>query len=149
MVSQNGTNSLRTAISSHWVEAGQQHPEFMQRLEDLISQLRKAWIYYALSMNDESLEFSGIEGVYSIEHLIHYKLCKQVRLFENISFDDVFGLHRAHYGQINQYTGRPLSTDTANILNLAMPVTSACVVPYGQGNSQLNSKIATYKPVIQ
>ncbi|MEN8133136.1 MAG: hypothetical protein ABFS45_23750 [Pseudomonadota bacterium] len=115
LVRLNGIDSPRLGLYRHWRETGKLQPEFMQRLDYFISELRKAGIYYALSINDASLKFSDIEGIHTNGHPVRHKQYKLVQLFDSRTFDPVINWHKAFYAHENPYTGKTLAEDAANV----------------------------------
>ncbi len=92
----------------------------LDKFDYLISELRKAGIYYSLSINNNSnLQLDMNNGLLKNRDSKSYKKYRHVRLYDEKAVDIIEEWFRLFYSHINPYTGLSYAKDPANIYTSA------------------------------
>jgi len=120
LVRINGLDFPRYKLYPRWLKTGKLDSDIMNRLDYFIAELKKAGIYYSLSINNSSLKARDIEGVASNGHHVKHKKYKFVQLYDERIVKKVLAWHKVFYGHKNIYTKLTYARDPANIYATAI-----------------------------
>jgi hypothetical protein len=111
-----GFDGTASEIHQSWLKTGQLTSDTLDRFDFFINELRKAGIYYSVSINN------GLPGILSYypdipvtTNRIRYFRYKHLRLFHKKAIEIERKWIRDFYSHVNPYTGFSLARDPANV----------------------------------